>query len=124
MFNIAFYEKDDGKSELWDFIESLRLSSGKSKDSRIQYRQILLYIQMLQDNDTRLPESITKHIDEDIWELRPGDNRVLYFFCHENTFVLLHHFRKKTKKTPRREIEKAKRERNDYLRRHNNADMG
>lgn len=124
MFNIAFYEKDDGKSELWDFIESLRLSSGKSKDSRIQYRQILLYIQMLQDNGTRLPESITKHIDEDIWELRPGDNRVLYFFCHENTFVLLHHFRKKTKKTPRREIEKAKRERNDYLRRHNNADMG
>lgn len=124
MFNIAFYEKDDGKSELWDFIESLRLSSGKSKDPRIQYRQILLYIQMLQDNGTRLPESITKHIDEDIWELRPGDNRVLYFFCHENTFVLLHHFRKKTKKTPRREIEKAKRERNDYLRRHNNADMG
>ena len=124
MFNIAFYEKEDGKSELWDFIESLRLSSGRSKDSRIQYKQIILHIQMLQENGTRLPESITKHIDEDIWELRPGDNRVLYFFCHENTFVLLHHFRKRTKKTPRREIAKAKRERNDYLRRHNNADMG
>ena len=70
-----------------------------------------------------MPEVITKRIDEDIWELRPGNNRVLYFFCRENTFVLLHHFRKKTKKTPRREIEKAKRERDDYLRRLKNADM-
>ena len=123
MFNIVFYEKENGRSELWDFIEALRISSSTNKDSRIQYRQIILHIQMLQDNGTMLPEVITKHLDEDIWELRPGNNRVLYFFCRENTFVLLHHFRKKTKKTPRREIEKAKRERDDYLRRLNNANM-
>ncbi|MBQ5845853.1 MAG: type II toxin-antitoxin system RelE/ParE family toxin [Selenomonadaceae bacterium] len=30
-------------------------------------------------------------------------------------FVLLHHFRKKTQKTPMSELEKAKRERNDYI---------
>ena len=124
MFSIAFYEKEDGNSELWDFIEALRLSSDKNKNSRIQYKQIILYIQMLQDNGTMLSDKITKHVDDDIWELRPGDNRVLYFFCHNNTFVLLHHFRKKTKKTPRREIEKAKRERDDYLRRYGNEDMG
>ena len=123
MFRVVFYEKENGESELWNFIEALRLSSPANKDSRIQYRQIILHIQMLEDNGTRLPEVITKHIDEDIWELRPGNNRVLYFFCHDNTFVLLHHFRKKTKKTPRREIEKAKRERDDYLRRFNSANM-
>ena len=38
-------------------------------------------------------------------------SRVIY----NNTFVLLHQFRKKTQKTPKREIEKAKRERDDYL---------
>ena len=29
-------------------------------------------------------------------------------------FVLLHHFKKKTQKTPKREINRAKEERNDY----------
>ena len=63
---------------------------------------------------------ITKHIDEDIWELRPGNNRIFYFFCEDNNFVLLHSFRKKSQKTPHREIEKAKTERNDYLTRKEN----
>ncbi|WP_367268507.1 type II toxin-antitoxin system RelE/ParE family toxin [Ruminococcus sp.] len=46
--------------------------------------------------------------------MKPGNNRVFYFFMEEDTFVLLHHFRKKSQKTPRREIEKAKVERKDY----------
>ena len=63
----------------------------------------------------RLNENITKHLEDGIWELRPGNNRVFYFFYENNTFVLLHQFRKKSQKTPKREIEKAKSERNDYL---------
>ena len=117
MFRVEFYEKENGESEVWDFLESLRKSSVFNKTSRIQYRQMILYIQMLQDNGVNLPVNIAKHIEENIWELRPGNNRVLYFFFQEDTFVLLHHFRKKTNKTPHREIEKAKRERDDYLRR-------
>ena len=35
-----------------------------------------------------------------------------------DTFIMLHHFVKKTQKTPKREIEKAKRELEDYLRRY------
>lgn len=54
-------------------------------------------------------------IEDDIWELRPGDNRVFYFFYDkEGKFVLLHHFKKKTQKTPKREIERAKAKRDDY----------
>lgn len=40
---------------------------------------------------------------------------LFYFFYKDNVFVLLHHFRKKTQKTPKREIEKAMSERTDYL---------
>lgn len=114
-YTVEFYEKSNGKSEIWDFLENLRLKAKASKDARIQYRQVSLYIQLLQDNGTHLPENITKHIEENIWELRPGNNRVFYFYYENNTFVLLHTFRKKTQKTPRREIEKAKLERDDYL---------
>ena len=76
-----------------------------------------MYIELLQENGTYLPNNITKYLQDDIWELRPGNNRVLYFFVKENTFVLLHVFRKKTQKTPKKEIEKAKAEREDYLKR-------
>ncbi|HIW56558.1 MAG TPA: type II toxin-antitoxin system RelE/ParE family toxin [Firmicutes bacterium] len=115
MYNVEFYENANGESELWNFLEALRIKASKSKDARIQYKQISLYIQLLQDNGTRLPSEVTKHIIHDIWELRPGHNRVLYFYFKDNTFVLLHQFRKKSQKTPRREIEKAISERNDYL---------
>ena len=115
MYKVEFYEKSDGTSDLWDFLEKLRQKAQTNKDARIQLKQIRLHIQLLQENGTRLPNSITKHLIEDIWELRPGNNRVLYFYHKEDTFVLLHHFRKKTQKTPMSELEKAKRERNDYI---------
>ena len=118
--NIIFYEKENGQSEIWDFLETLRKKALTSKDARIQYKQASLYIELLQNNGTNLPENIAKHIEDDIWELRPGNNRIFYFFCDNNSFVLLHSFRKKTQKTPRREISKAKSERDDYLSRKEN----
>ena len=114
-YNIIFYEKKNGESELWDFLEKLRSKSSTDKDARIQYKQITLYIELLQNNGTRLPDTMTKHIEDDIWELRPGNNRIFYFYHDNDCFILLHSFRKKTNKTPRREIIKAKAERDDYL---------
>ena len=127
MYKVLFYEKANGESELLDFLEDLQKRSGTNKDARIQFKQISLYIQLLQDKGTLLPENMSKHLEEDIWELRPGNNRVFYFFFKEDTFVLLHQFRKKSQKTPRREIEKAKKERDDYLSRKeadNHENMG
>ena len=115
MYNVEFYETQDGKSQIWEFLEDLRIKAATSKDARIQHKQASLYIELLQQNGTRLNENITNHLEDGIWELRPGNNRVFYFFFQDNTFVLLHQFRKKTQKTPKREIEKAKRERDDYL---------
>ena len=116
MYTIEFYENSHGDADVWDFLENLRVKSATSKDARIQYNQLLFYIDLLSKNGTRMPEKITKNVDEDIWELRPGNNRVFYFYYRDYTFVLLHHFRKKSTKTPPREIERAKRERDDYIR--------
>lgn len=120
MYKIEFYETADGVSELWDFLDDLQKKSLTNKDARIQHKQIAQYIQLLEDHGTRLGEKITKHLDEDIWELRPGDNRVLFFYHKDDTYVLLHHFRKKTQKTPPREIAKDKSERDDWIKRKGN----
>ena len=123
MFEIEFYETEDGKCPIWDFLEALRLKAPTNKDARIQHKQASLYIELLQQNGTHMNAEITKHLDDGIWELRPGNNRVFYFFYQNNTYVLLHQFRKKSQKTPKREIEKAKTERNDYLRRKETAKL-
>jgi len=115
MFTVEFYENANGESDVLQFLEELRSKMSSNKDARIQYKQATYHIQLLQENGTRLPDSITKYLEDGIWELRPGNNRIFYFFFENDTFILLHQFRKKTKKTPRRELEKAKAERDDYL---------
>lgn len=115
MYTVEFYETRDGQCPVWEFLEDLRIKSASNKDARIQHKQVSLYIELLQQNGTRLNDNITKHLENGIWELRPGNNRVFYFFYENNTFVLLHQFRKKSQKTPKREIEKAKSERIDYF---------
>lgn len=123
MYEIEFYETKDGTCPIWDFLEALRLKAPTNKDARIQHKQASLYIELLQQNGTHMNAEITKHLDDGIWELRPGNNRVFYFFYQNDTYVLLHQFRKKSQKTPKREIEKAKTERNDYLRRKETAKL-
>lgn len=115
MYNIIFYEDKNGYSELYEELMKIAKGAEKNKDLRIQLKQITYCIELLKNQGTKLPINIAKHISEDIWELRPGNNRVLYFYFESNTFVLLHMFRKQTQKTPTSEIEKAKKERNDFI---------
>ena len=114
MYNIVFYEDKNGYSELNDELMSLAKKADSNKDARIQFKQITLYIELLKNQGTKMSPNITKHLDGEIWELRPWFNRVLYFYFENNTFVLLHMLRKKTQKTPKSEIEKAHKECNDY----------
>jgi len=62
-------------------------------------------------------EPFVKHIDGDIWELRPLGNRILYAYYKDNKFILLHHFIKKTQKLPPRELEQAKRNLAEHIER-------
>ena len=108
MYTVEFYETRDGQCPVWEFLENLRIKSASNKDARIQHKQASLYIELLQQNGTRLNDNITKHLEDGIWELRPGNNRVFYFFYENNTFVLLHQFRKKSQKHRNVKLKKQK----------------
>lgn len=116
-YSIEFYETATGKSPVWDFFEELRCKSTNDKNARIQFQQMGLYMELLQEHGFQLSNTIIKHLQDDIWELRPGNNRILYYYFENKTFVLLHVFRKKTQKTPKREIERAIAAKKDYLKR-------
>jgi phage-related protein len=117
MYKIEFYEDKNGKSDVADFIRNLNEKAATSKESRINFNKIVAYLDMLEEMGTRIGEPVTKHLDGEIWELRPLRNRLLYAYYKDNRFVILHHFLKKTQKTPKREIEQAKRNLQDYLER-------
>lgn len=114
MYNIDFYQTAQGDSEVLQFLNVLLQRAAHNKDSRIQYQQAVRYIQLLEENGTNLPTTIVKHIEGEIYELRPGNNRIFFFGVDGDTFILLHHFRKKTRKTPKREILRAQAEISDY----------
>ncbi|KIR01634.1 Phage-related protein [Lachnospiraceae bacterium TWA4] len=112
MYKVNFYKDKDGKEPIKEYIEDL--SKRKDKDSRIKFNKIREYIKILQQYGTRVGEPYVKHLDGEIWELRPLRDRILFAAWTGDGFVLLHQFVKKTQKTPPREIERAKKNLNDY----------
>lgn len=108
MYSIEFYEDESGYSEIVEYIKNLQKKSIGSKESRIQFNKIVAYFDLLEEMGTRVGEPVTKHLDGDIWELRPLKHRFLYAYYENGKFIILHHFIKKSKKLPKRELEQAK----------------
>lgn len=115
MFEIIFYRRANGETPVLDHLQRLALEN--TKDSRIRKNKALQYIKVLEQKGTRAGEPIVKHLDGDIWELRPSSDRILFAGLVGAKFVLLRVFAKKTQKTPKQEITQAKRELADFIER-------
>lgn len=112
MYKIYFYRDKNGKEPVLDYLREL--SKKRDKNSRIKANKIQDYIEVLRQHGTRIGEPYVKHLDGEIWELRPIRDRILFAAWNGENFVLLHCFMKRTRKTPPREIEQAKRNLADY----------
>lgn len=112
MYEIHFYKDRNGIEPVKEYIAGL--ASRKDKNSRIKLNKIMDYIKVLGEYGTQAGEPYIKHLDDDIWELRPLRDRILFAAWNGNGFVLLQVFMKQTQKTPRREIEMAKKKFTEY----------
>ncbi len=112
MYKIFFYQDRRGKEPVYDYLKEL--SNRRDKDSRIKLNKCNDYIQALAEYGTKIGEPYLKHLEGEIWELRPLRDRILFAAWTSDGFVLLHHFMKQTQKTPRKEIEQAMRELEDF----------
>ena len=117
MYDTIFYSDANGNEPTAEFINELREKSHSDKNARINLNKIVAYIDLLCEHGTRIGEPVVKHLEGDIWELRPLQNRILFAYYKGNIYILLHHFAKKTKKTPPREIKQAERNLRDYIER-------
>ena len=84
--------------------------------------RILRTVGLLEANGPLLKMPHAQHLRGKIRELRidsrPLSHRVLYAALSGGRFLLLHAFKKKSQKTPAREIETAERRLKDYRERH------
>jgi len=114
MYDVIFYSDNKGNEPIAIFISELRQKSLTDKNARVNLNKIIAYIDLLSEKGTRIGEPVTKFIEDDIWELRPINNRILFAYYKDNQFLLLHHFIKKSNKTPQCEILQAKQNLKDY----------
>ena len=117
MFEIDFYKNRVGRSPIIEYLLELNKKAKTSKEHRVRLKKIIEYMDILAEKGTRAGETYVKHIVDDIWELRPTNDRVFFFFWKDDAFVMLHHYIKKTTKMPQREIDQAKRNQADFLER-------
>jgi len=115
MYVINFYKNKNGKSLILEYLKELKVKTDKS--SRIKLQKIHDHINYLKHNGPHAKEPYAKHLEGDIWELRPIRDRILYAAWENNSFVLLHIFQKDTQKTPKNEMQQAQRNLNDYRKR-------
>ena len=79
------------------------------RDIRARFERIVALVQS--DGLARLREPYVKHLEGPVWEMRmtgaDGIARAAYVTASGRRIVVVHVFRKKTQKTPRREIDTA-----------------
>ena len=116
MYKVIFYKDRKGNEPLKEYIYELA-GDEENKNNRIQFRKIMAYIKSLETYGTRIGAPTVKHIDGSLWELRPLENRIFFFYWKDDMFVLLHHYIKKSSKAPQKEIDQARRNMADFIKR-------
>jgi len=114
MWEVILYTTENSNSPVGDFISSL-----PHKEEAKVFREI----DLLQQKGIYLnfPHSSDIEGYKGLRELRirfsSNNIRIIYFLHIKNTFVLLHGFRKKTQRLPKKELEIAIIRMKDYLKR-------
>ncbi len=96
------------KNFFWDFYNPL---DKKLKDKVDYVLQIIISVE-------RISTKFFKHLDDGIYEIRieykSDIYRIFSFFDEGRLIILLHGIQKKSQKTPRKELDRAKKLRREY----------
>ena len=112
MWNVEYYETENEKCPVYDFLSDLPL---KLKAKAVKE------IELLEEFGNQLTMPYSKNMQDGIYELRiqVANNlaRIFYFFFLNDDIILTNGFIKKTQKTPPSELELALKYKADHERR-------
>lgn len=112
-FEIEFFTLADGSMPVKEFLDALEIK---------MRAKMIWTINLLKNNGTNLRLPYSEFLEDGIFELRAKQSsnisRVLYFFFNGRKIILTNGFIKKTQKTPKNQIELAKKYKADWESRH------
>ena len=106
---VVYYLDEKGGNPVWEFISAL------PPDER---QKCFEYIAYLEEMGEQVRRPVGDYLGGKLYELRPKQTRIIYFFMLKDYAVLVHAFRKKTNAVPDREIRMAFRNMEDFISRH------
>lgn len=118
MHRIILYTTRRGDSPIDDFLDTLDVKARA---------KVSVFIDLLAQEGHRLLRPYADAVRGKIRELRipyrTNQYRILYFFFQKDFIVLVHGFAKKTQEIPKREIEQAERNMQDFINRYRNGEI-
>ncbi len=102
-WRVEFFMTAAGRCPVKEYIEKL---------SRWEAGRVAYALRLLRESGIELGAPHTRSLGGKLWELRVAgslQHRVLYFAAPGRRLILLHAFCKKTSRTPRAELETARR---------------
>ena len=94
--SVCFFIDERGEKPVKEFIEKLPLK---------EQAKIMAYLDELKKQGHNMRRPMVDYLGEGIYELRPRNNRIFYFFYLRENAVLLHAIRKKTDKIPQGDMD-------------------
>lgn len=88
---IYYFSNERGESPVKEFIKSLPIK---------ERAKVFAYIGELKKQGNNLRRPMADYLGAGIYEIRPKDNRIFYFFYLKDNAVLAHAIRKRTREIP------------------------
>ena len=104
--HVIYYVDEKGRNPVWDFIISL---PANERDKCFEY------VAYLEEVGEQVRRPVGDYLGDKLYELRPKQTRLIYFFMLKDYSVLVHAFRKKTNAVPEWEIKLALKRMNDFV---------
>jgi len=92
---VYYFVDKDGDKPVKEFIHSLTPK---------EQAKVYAYIKELKKQGNNLRRPMADFLEDGIYELRPKDNRILYFFYLRDRAILVHAIKKHVKRVPENDL--------------------
>ena len=112
MYPAVFHRRPNGAIPYEEYVRSVYHAGQKTEAAKIR-----AFVERLrQEGSQGLVAKRWVEKMNDVWQLRAGHHRVFYFWHSEaEQYVILNGFRKRSRRTPRTELERAESLRAEHL---------
>ncbi|MFA4854150.1 MAG: type II toxin-antitoxin system RelE/ParE family toxin [Candidatus Omnitrophota bacterium] len=92
---VYFFEDKDGYQPVKEFLHSL---------TQKEQAKVRAYIRELKKQGNNLRRPMADYLEDGIYELRPKENRIFYYFYLRDRAILVHAIKKHVKKVPENDL--------------------